>query len=89
MIINCEFFSSGTSVILRDQAHLWPGIYKVAVQVKDQQGKSCDDLQTIDLTVCTCLQGFKTCTARSSKSVVFGAAGVLLMLLGLLLLLRK
>ncbi|KAF6739227.1 Desmoglein-2 [Oryzias melastigma] len=78
---------NGTSVILRDQAHLWPGIYKVAVQVKDQQGKSCDDLQTIDLTVCTCLQGFKTCTARSSKSVVFGAAGVLLMLLGLLLLL--
>ncbi|XP_004079413.1 desmoglein-2 [Oryzias latipes] len=78
---------NGTSVILRDQAHLWPGIYKVAVQVKDQQGKSCDDLQTIDLTVCTCLQGSRTCDARNSKSVVFGAAGVLLMLLGLLLLL--
>lgn len=78
-----------TTVILRDQARLWPGIHKVAVEIKDQQGKSCADIQTMDVVVCTCEDDTKTCVPRSSKTTSFGAPGVLLLLLGLLLLLRE
>ncbi|XP_037538123.1 desmoglein-2 [Nematolebias whitei] len=76
-----------TTVILRDQAHLWPGKYSVQVEVTDQQGKSCADAQIIDLLVCTCQKNTKTCGPRSSRSSVFGVGGILLLLLGLLLLL--
>lgn len=79
--------SSGTTAILRDQAKLWPGTYKVAVEVKDQQGKSCADVQIVDVIVCTCDHVAKTCVPRTAKTAQFGASGVLLMLLGLLLLL--
>lgn len=78
-----------TTVILRDQARLWPGIHKVAVEIKDQQGKSCADIQTMDVVVCRCQENTKTCLPRSSATTTFGAAGVLLLLLGLLLLLRE
>lgn len=78
---------NGTTAILRDEANLWPGMYKVAVEVKDQQGKSCADVQMMDVIVCTCHENTKTCVARSTKTAGFGAAGVLLLLLGLLLLL--
>ncbi|XP_029380665.1 desmoglein-2-like [Echeneis naucrates] len=76
-----------TTAILRDHANLWPGIYKVVLEVKDQQGLSCDDFQTVDVTVCTCHENTKSCLSRQKKTVGFGAAGVLLLLLGLLLLL--
>lgn len=76
-----------TTVILRDEARLWPGTYKVVVQIKDQQGKSCDDVQMIDVIVCTCNENTKTCLSRSTTTKSFGASGVLLLLLGLLLLL--
>lgn len=75
-----------TTVLLRDQGGLWPGIYKVSLEVKDQQGKSCDDLQIMDVSVCTCDET-KVCKSRTTGSATFGAAGILLMLLGLLLLL--
>lgn len=78
---------SGTTVILRDQARLWPGKYKVVMEIKDQQGKSCGDVQVLDLMVCTCIKGAKSCVSRSTSGAVFGASGVLLLLLGLLLLL--
>ncbi|XP_056247907.1 desmoglein-2-like protein [Seriola aureovittata] len=76
-----------TTAILRDQAKLWPGIYRVAVDVKDQQGKSCGDVQMMDVTVCTCDEITRTCRSRLTTTSGFGAAGVLLLLLGLLLLL--
>ncbi|XP_026169693.1 desmoglein-2-like [Mastacembelus armatus] len=76
-----------TTAILRDQANLWPGNYKVAVEVKDQQGKSCADIQMMDVIVCTCDENTKTCMSRRTSTAGFGAAGVLLLLLGLLLLL--
>lgn len=76
-----------TTAILRDQANLWPGTYKVAVEVKDLQGKSCDAVQMIDVTVCNCDDFTKSCSLRETKTVGFGASGILLMLLGLLLLL--
>ncbi|KAJ8336813.1 hypothetical protein SKAU_G00380330 [Synaphobranchus kaupii] len=37
--------NNDTSVILRANEHLWPGLYQVEVEVRDQQGKACDDLQ--------------------------------------------
>nr|XP_020451505.1 desmoglein-2-like isoform X2 [Monopterus albus]XP_020451506.1 desmoglein-2-like isoform X3 [Monopterus albus] len=76
-----------TTAILRDQANLWPGNYKIALLVKDQQGKSCADVQVMDLTVCACPEHTKSCMERISKTAGFGAAGILLLLLGLLLLL--
>ncbi|XP_031150047.1 desmoglein-2-like isoform X2 [Sander lucioperca] len=76
-----------TTAILRDHANLWPGTYKVAVDIKDQQGKSCADVQMIDVIVCSCHDVTKTCMPRTAKTVDFGAKGVLLLLLGLLLLL--
>ncbi|KAM3866217.1 desmoglein-2-like protein [Diretmus argenteus] len=76
-----------TSAILRDHANLWPGIYKVALEIKDQQGKSCADVQVMDVVVCTCHETIKTCVARETGTATFGAPGVLLLLLGLLLLL--
>ncbi|KAK2822451.1 hypothetical protein Q5P01_022516 [Channa striata] len=80
-----EYFNE-TTAILRDQAKLWPGKYKVAVEVKDQQGKACADVQTVDVIVCTCEEHTKACT-HQRKVTGFGASGVLLLLLGLLLLL--
>lgn len=68
---------------------MWPGIYKVSLDVKDQQGKSCSDVQMMDVTVCSCEETTKSCKDRSTTSKSFGAPGVLLLLLGLLLLLRE
>ncbi|XP_043990287.1 desmoglein-2-like [Gambusia affinis] len=76
-----------TTVILRNQGKLWHGNYKVTLNVQDQQGKSCDDLQKLDITVCTCDGNAKACSLRRKSTVKFGAGGILLMLLGLLLLL--
>ncbi|KAL6104615.1 dsg1 [Pungitius sinensis] len=76
-----------TTAILRDQANLWPGTYKVAVEVKDQQGKSCVPVQMMDLVVCNCETSTRKCSSRAARTTVFGASGILLMLLGLLLLL--
>ncbi|KAI4809802.1 hypothetical protein KUCAC02_018666 [Chaenocephalus aceratus] len=78
---------NATTCILRDHANLWPGSYKVAVEVKDQQGKSCADVEMVDVDVCSCGDKTKTCRERIPKAVDFGAPGILLMLLGLLLLL--
>ncbi|KAJ4936925.1 hypothetical protein JOQ06_001510 [Pogonophryne albipinna] len=78
---------NATTSILRDHANLWPGSYKVAVEVKDQQGKSCDDVEMVDVNVCSCGGKTKTCRERIPKAADFGAPGILLMLLGLLLLL--
>ncbi|XP_054482279.1 desmoglein-2-like protein [Anoplopoma fimbria] len=76
-----------TTAILRDQASLWAGTYKVAIEVKDQQGKSCDDVQMMDITVCNCDARTKDCRPRTAKTAAFGASGILLLLLGLLLML--
>ncbi|XP_068604476.1 desmoglein-2-like protein [Brachionichthys hirsutus] len=76
-----------TSVILRDQSNLWPGIYKVAVQIKDQQGKSCVDDQVMNVIVCNCDENTRSCVPHSTSTSSLGPLGVLLLLLGLLLLL--
>lgn len=58
----------------------------MAMVIKDQQGKSCD-VQVMEVNVCTCHEDSKTCVPRSASSTSFGASGILLLLLGLLLLL--
>uniref|UniRef100_A0A3Q1ALT4 Cadherin domain-containing protein n=1 Tax=Amphiprion ocellaris TaxID=80972 RepID=A0A3Q1ALT4_AMPOC len=62
-----------TTAILRDHANLWPGIYKVAVEIKDQQGVSCDTVQMIDVTVCTCQENTRACVSRRKTTARFGA----------------
>lgn len=81
--------SPATTSILRDNAQLWPGEYKVAFEIMDLQGKSCTDVQVLNVVVCTCLESTKTCVIRETSTASFGAPGILLLLLGLLLLLRK
>lgn len=76
-----------TTVILRDHAHLWPGVHKVALEIKDQQGKACGEVQVMDVIVCACEENTKKCGPRPTKTVEFGPSGILVMLLGLLLLL--
>ncbi|XP_060769683.1 desmoglein-2-like protein [Neoarius graeffei] len=77
-----------TTVILRSQTLLWPGYYTVALSVQDQQGKSCQPVQKLQVTVCTCTEA-QVCQpkTRTSLSNVLGARGVLALLLGILLLL--
>lgn len=84
-----SLLSPETTVILRGQDNLWPGNYKLTVEVKDQQGKSCTDVQVMEVIVCACHETTKTCVPRSAKTTTLGASGVLLLLLGLLLLLRE
>lgn len=79
---------NATTAILRDHAHLWPGHYKVAVEIHDQQGKACADIQILNVVVCTCDQVNKVCfERRTGTDVRLGAPAILLLLLGLLLLL--
>ncbi|XP_077098171.1 desmoglein-2-like protein [Siphateles boraxobius] len=73
-----------TTAIFRSQTTLWPGVYHVFVDVKDQQGKICA-AQMLRIDVCTC-DASKVCLPEKTVSR-FGISGVFLMLLGLLLLL--
>uniref|UniRef100_A0A667Y0I7 Cadherin domain-containing protein n=1 Tax=Myripristis murdjan TaxID=586833 RepID=A0A667Y0I7_9TELE len=79
-----------TSAILRAQDDMWPGSYEVAVEVRDQQGLACPDLQRIKVEVCTCVDG-KVCGSRdalgSPRGAEIGASAVGLIFLGLLMLL--
>ncbi|XP_066537957.1 desmoglein-2-like protein [Hoplias malabaricus] len=78
---------NGTTAILRSEEILWPGYYTVELAIRDQQGKQCSN-QILNVAVCMC-DVTKVChpEGRTSTGVKFGAAGVLVMLLGLLLLL--
>nr|XP_015209353.1 PREDICTED: desmoglein-2-like isoform X2 [Lepisosteus oculatus] len=76
-----------TTAILRARDNLWPGSYKVAVEVKDQQGFACADKQVVKIDVCTCNEQ-KTCEAtRKSTGGGLGFAAMGLLILGFLMLL--
>lgn len=82
-----------TAAILRAQESMWPGVYEVELAVSDMQGQVCPEPQKVKVQVCTCEDGV-VCGKRSShgqasKEAVLGPAGIGLLLLGLLLLLRK
>ncbi|KAI1901329.1 hypothetical protein AGOR_G00033190 [Albula goreensis] len=75
-----------TSAVLRSHENLWPGLYQLAVEVRDQQGKTCGP-QVLDLMVRPCLLGIGGGSRNPPPSPVFGAPGVGFLLLALLLLL--
>lgn len=82
-------FLTDTAAILRSQEPMWPGVYALELMVKDQQGHACQDPQKVKVQVCTCDNGV-TCGKRgATKGAELGAAGIGLLLLGLLLLLRE
>ncbi|KAK3545937.1 hypothetical protein QTP70_016961, partial [Hemibagrus guttatus] len=78
---------NATTSILRSQEILWPGHYTVELEVKDQQGKTCE-VQKLQVSVCKCTEAQMCIPARlTGKGNVLGAGGVLALLLGILLLL--
>ncbi|XP_019739970.1 desmoglein-2-like, partial [Hippocampus comes] len=80
-----------TATILRAQRSLWPGLHKVELLVKDQQGQACSEPQKMMVQVCTCEDGFicgrRGGSGQPDKKSEFGPAGIGLLLLGLLLIL--
>lgn len=84
---------AATAAILRAKETMWPGSYEVEFVVRDQQGEACPEPQKVKIHVCTCEDGV-VCGARGAggqlvKEAELGPAGIGLLLLGLLLLLRK
>ena len=84
-----------TAAILRAEESMWPGLYEVEFLVTDQQGHSCPEPQKVTVQVCTCEDGV-TCGIRGADGQIatkggaeLGPAGIGLILLGALLLLRK
>lgn len=61
--------------------------------VKDEQGKACPEPQKVKVHVCTCEDGVicgkRGANGQPTKSSELGPAGIGLLFLGLLLLLRK
>lgn len=88
-----EFVWVDTATILRARRSLWPGLHKVKLLVKDQQGQACSEMQEMMVQVCTCEDGFicgrRGGSGQPDKKSEFGPAGIGLLLLGLLLLLCK
>ncbi|XP_060769729.1 desmoglein-2-like protein [Neoarius graeffei] len=76
-----------TTVTLRSQEILWPGHYTVALDVQDQEGKSCE-VQKLQVAVCTCTEA-QVCQhrAQTRSGSRLGTGGILVALLGILLLL--
>lgn len=87
------FLLADTGAILRAQNTMWPGEYEVEFVVKDNQGQACPEPQKVKVRVCTCEDGVlcgKTGSrGEPSKGAELGPAGIGLLFLGLLLLLRK
>lgn len=61
--------------------------------VKDKQGKACPEPQKVKVQVCTCEDGMncgkRGANGQPTKSSALGPAGIGLLFLGLLLLLRE
>ncbi len=92
-----SFLLLDTSASLRALRALWPGNYKVAFIIKDQQGVACPDAQKLEIHVCSC-EGGGTCKAanvsgrrafQKSSPSSFGGLGVGALILGLLTLLSE
>ena len=82
-----------TTAILRTHEPVWPGNHKVTLQIRDQQGEACPDLQELDVSVCTC-DDTEACSRRGAGPLgkpgsKLGPAAIGLGFLGALLLLRE
>ncbi len=82
-----------TAAILRAQESMWPGVYEVKFEVKDTQGVACPEPQKVQVQVCTCEEAAvcaeRDANVQTSKGAELGPAGIGLLFLGPLLLLRK
>lgn len=76
--------------MLKPEDPLWPGPRQVTLEIKDQQGLMCPEKQVLKLDVCTCdKSAMCATTVGPKKSSKLGGAGIGLLLLGFLALLRK
>ncbi|XP_017544748.1 desmoglein-2-like [Pygocentrus nattereri] len=81
---------SDEAAVLIPQESLWPGSYKVTMEIKDQQGLACPDKQVLQIEVCTCSEEGTCSHSRAVKTAAtasFGALGIGFLLLGVLILL--
>ncbi|XP_066533207.1 desmoglein-2.1-like [Hoplias malabaricus] len=87
---------SAVEAALLPEEPLWPGSYKVSMEIKDQQGLACPETQVLEIEVCTCSEeGFCKQDPRSgikpsfqkASSASLGASGIGILLLGVLILL--
>ncbi|KAK2860149.1 hypothetical protein Q7C36_004315 [Tachysurus vachellii] len=82
-----EHLNATTSILRSQEVSLWPGLYTVELEVKDQQGKSCE-VQKLQVSVCKCTEAQVCSPARlTGRGTVLGPGAILALLLGILLLL--
>ncbi|XP_072530139.1 desmoglein-2.1-like [Salminus brasiliensis] len=89
--------TSDAAAALLPQEGLWPGSYKVTMEIKDQQGMACPDKQVLHIVVCTCSeegtcsllesQTGNSAAVKTAATTSLGAAGMGFLLLGFLILL--
>ncbi|NXY81900.1 DSG2 protein, partial [Alcedo cyanopectus] len=79
---------NGTSIQLAPSQNLELGRVEVPILIQDFQGFSCAQAQSLQLTVCNCVDG-SLCKDKiiGAKSVVLGPAAIALIILAFLLLL--
>ncbi|XP_042368749.1 desmoglein-3-like [Plectropomus leopardus] len=80
-----EHYNDTAAILRSNEKNLWPGIYEVTLEVKDQQGVACPEPQKVTVHVCTCEEGV-TCRTRKIPQSELGPAAIGLLFLGLLLL---
>lgn len=91
----CFISLADTSAAFWAKEPLWPGMYRITVQVLDAQGTTCPDTQTVELLVCMCEEGGGgggcglKAAQQTSSSFNVGTSAIGLMILGLALLLCK
>ncbi|XP_064410253.1 desmoglein-2 [Latimeria chalumnae] len=78
-----------TSVLITSKKPVWANLYEIQVDVKDRQGLSCPEKQTLKVEVCQCPDGINCAALRTSdeKTAELGGGAIGLMILGLLMLL--
>ncbi|NWI63315.1 DSG2 protein, partial [Todus mexicanus] len=81
-------FRNGTSIQLAPAQNLKPGSMEVPILVKDFQGFSCSQAQSLQLTICNCAEE-GVCKEKiiGAKSVGLGPGAIALIILAFLLLL--
>ena len=91
---NHKCTSSDEAAALIPQESLWPGSYKVTMEIKDQQGLACPDKQVLQIEVCTCSEEGTCGHSRESEVAAvktdakasFGEPGIGFLRLGCLIL---
>lgn len=90
MTVLYPLLSLETSAAVHSREGLWPGVYKLQVEVSDAQGLSCPANEVFTVDVCTCVDT-EDCSLRTarlwttSSELSAPAIGLLLMALCLLM----